>query len=119
MQVRKQWSKVLKIREVKQHARCDDCAKLDKLRANARAKGNQAELDRVNLAKQHHLSCMWKDRAWEARVVQLSEESCAAGCTLPRQQRVLAIAIDGMDQAKFKAVTLNYKLKVVFMLWAV
>ncbi len=49
---------------------------------------------------QTHLKGMFLDRSIDARIAKLSQQSFAGN--LAGQYRVLSIAIDGMDQAKFK-----------------
>ncbi len=94
----KGWSRLLKIREVAQHARCETCARLAKtVRTAHRTQDRQA----AEQALRVHRLRNFADRAVDYRLSTLSEDS-----TSPegghRASRVLHIRVDGMDQAKFR-----------------
>ena len=78
-----------------QHAKCIDCAKLQKLRRDSKTK---SERDGYQEHLEKHLRAMLMDRAVDARYGQPSQESVEGTLT---EGAVLSIAMDGMDQAKF------------------
>lgn len=90
------WHKILKIRNLGQHARCAKCAEFAEMRRHAETEGEKASVQ--SMIDQHHQT-IFADRAVDNRAARLSEESCRIG-TLPG--RVLKLDIDGMDQAKFR-----------------
>jgi hypothetical protein len=83
------WKRVLRIRALKQHARCNTCAIHTRELSLART---AAEKGKVKAKIQSHLSSMFADRALEQRLNGLSE----AGADL------LKLDIDGCDQSKFR-----------------
>ena len=102
----------LKFRRLSQHAKCTICGKLQKLRKDAKT-----EQERTHYQKELevHLQGMFADRAVDARLAKLSEES--AHGTLTGQQGILSIAMDGMDQAKFKCPRMKSITKDLETLW--
>ena len=90
----KEWSGCLKFRRLSQHAKCTICGKLQKLRKDAT---NEQERQHYQKELEVHLQGMFRDRAVDARIGKLSEES--AHGSLVQSQGVLSIAMDGMDQA--------------------
>ena len=90
------WRKALKFRRVRQHSKCSVCAKLQKMRKEA-ATAAEREFYQEDLTQ--HLRQMFMDRAMDARFGKLSEESALGTLT---DGTVLSIAMDGMDQAKFR-----------------
>jgi len=91
------WKYLIRIREEAQHARCDDCAKLTKIRKEDPDARNR---EAANVAYRKHLQRMLADRALDHRLSLLSEYSTERGST--QHSRILHLRIDGMDQAKFK-----------------
>ena len=99
--VRKTWERVLRIRQLSQHARCDVCCKYDLVRDQARGMGETEKAEAAILGKKRHLAEMFADRSLEVRLNRLSELSTTSGQTI-QDCRVLKLDVDGMDQAKFK-----------------
>ena len=94
---KRRWRYLIRIREVAQHTRCDDCAKLTKIRReDPEARNREA----ANVAYRKHLQRMLADRALDHRLSLLSEYSTVKDAT--QHSRLLHIRIDGMDQAKFR-----------------
>ena len=106
------WSGCLKFRRRSQHAKCTICGKLQKLRKDAT---NEQERKHYQKELEVHLQGMFMDRAIDARVGKLSEGG--AHGTLVQSQGVLSIAMDGMDQAKFKCPRIKTITKDLEPLW--
>jgi hypothetical protein len=95
------WRPYLKIRGIRQHARCTECASLARWQQLARSKGDETEEKKVKAAQQKHIQDMFHDRSIEHRLQTVSEESCREGCRMPSNLRLLKMDIDGMDESKF------------------
>ena len=107
----KKWRPTLKFRRTCQHARCSECAKLQKLRREAKT---AAERDQYQKDFETHLRGMFMDRAMDARYAKLSEESA---CGTLVDGTILSIAMDGMDQAKFRCPRNTCNSKDLESLW--
>ncbi len=105
------WRNALKFRRVSQHAKCSTCARLHKLRKDATT---AAERDAVRADLDKHLRAMFMDRAMDARYGKLSEESARGTVTTGT---ILSLAMDGMDQAKFKVPRNVCNAKELENLW--
>ena len=92
------WQRLLKIREVAQHARCVTCARLQKTVRTAPIATDRLAAEAALVV---HRQRNFADRAVDFRLSTLSEESVSADGG-NRESRVLHIRIDGMDQAKFR-----------------
>ena len=92
------WSKLLKIRNQGQHARCATCAKLSEERKKAT---DPETKDEVTRRHNDHVSKVMADRSVATRGAHLSEEA-ARKLTGDGANQVLKITVDGMDQAKFR-----------------
>ena len=92
------WTRLLKIRDVAQHARCETCARLAKA-----TKCHPSALERLAAEKalRVHRQRNFADRAVDARLSTLSLVSTDRDGET-KESRVLHIRIDGMDQAKFR-----------------
>ena len=87
---------VIGIRRVGQHARCSECASLDKA---LRICQDKTKKDMLLAEHQEHLRSMLADRDLERRLNTMSENSCSGQCNEPGQ-----MDIDGMDQATWKSL---------------
>lgn len=107
----KRWRCCLKFRRTTQHAKCSTCAKLQKMRKDAKTTserhGYQRDLE-------IHLRSVFMDRAMDARYAKLSQESALGNLV---DGTVLSIAMDGMDQAKFKCPRNVVNAKELESLW--
>lgn len=108
----KAWSRCLKFRRLSQHAKCTLCGKLQKLRKEAKT-----ALERAHYQKEleAHAQGMFMDRAVDARLGKMSEES--AHGSLVAQRGVLSIAMDGMDKAKFNCPRIKMITRDLEPLW--
>ena len=105
------WALLLGIRQAGQHARCNTCATLTKLRREHPDENERAAAGR---AYKEHLNRMFDDRRVDMRLTRLSELSTSmhssfAGC--------LHVRIDGMDQSKFKVPRNIEDAKMWSSLW--
>ena len=96
-QWRTKWNQVLGIRRVGQHARCNECARLEKALGICQDKTKK---DMLLAGRQEHLRSMLADRDLARRLNIMSENSCSDQCKL-EGGHLLKIDIDGMDQAKW------------------
>ena len=102
---------ILKFRGVCQHAKCSICVKLQIARKRATT---LAEREHHQQALNVHLRGMFLDRAFDAKFAKLSEESANGNLV---EGSVLSIAMDGMDQAKFKVPRNTVNSKDLEPLW--
>ena len=93
------WDRLLKIRDVAQHARCETCARLSKTIHTAPSDADRKGAEQA--LRVHRLRNL-ADRAVDFRLSMLSEESTSAEGGNNKHSRVLHVRIDGMDQAKFR-----------------
>ena len=105
------WKHLICFRELGQHARCDTCAKLTKLR---REYPDPQERNIASEAYKQHLNQMFDDRRLDARLTHLSELSTSGSCSV---SSILHVRIDGMDQAKFKCPRNVDNAKMFSSLW--
>jgi hypothetical protein len=119
---RKMWRRAIVFRDHTTHSRCTVCA-LYSRQMSLCLKPEDKELVR---AGQHaHVQGVLRDRAVYARVQRLCREACKPLVPPEAQSRedsVLSISIDGMDQANFKlicscfsAITLSYSIWASFV----
>lgn len=102
----KRWHSVIKIRKVKQHARCEDCAKYSKFRAKARTEAMKAEIEE---SYANHLKSVYKDREIGTRLASASRASLRDEAGIPDEERVLYISIDAMDEATHAGICFSPK----------
>ena len=97
--VYKEWRGVIRIRAANQHAKCDHCVnyKLHRRRASS-----EADREEIQKCYMEHLKGMWADRAIASQYASQSAWSTAMDGAVPFDKRVLFIALDGMDECKFK-----------------
>ena len=79
------WKKVLGIRRVGQHARCSECARLDKA---LRTCQDKTKKDMLVAERQEHLRSMLADRDLERRLITMSENSCSGQCKEPGKMEI-------------------------------
>jgi hypothetical protein len=92
------WSRVMRFRNVGQGKRCKVCAKLDHERSQAVTEEERASIGKQ---KQEHINEVLADRGVTGRTINIAEAD-AANPNEDGHDQLLAITIDGMDQAKFK-----------------
>jgi hypothetical protein len=92
-----EWRGILKIRHLKQHARCSECARLSKQRSKAETHEDKMKIQE-DLNK--HLSLIFADRRTDDKQNMLAAASCRRGCQM--HGRILKIDLDGMDQSAYK-----------------
>ena len=95
----KEWKGILRTRGPAQHAKCDHCANYKLWRKKA---DSEAEREEVHKCYMQHLTGMWADRSIASQWESQSRWSCEKGTTVPFEKRVLFIALDGMDECKYK-----------------
>ena len=78
--------------------KCSVCVELKERIRQARSKQDQDAQNTAQKAYEEHLATMLADRTLAARLETLSDRSCT--CNFPG--RILKLAIDGMDQSKFR-----------------
>ena len=93
-----EWQKWLKVRSENQHKKCNDCQKLKAWRRQCHSK---ADIDLVQKHLQMHIESMKADRKVDA-IMNLRAQQSAKGELLDPTQSLLSLAIDGMDEAKYK-----------------
>ena len=109
----KRWKQFLCFRHDFQQKRCKECARLDEERIQATT---WEEKCRVAREKQAHIDCVMADRQVGVRGNHISEID-ASRANGDGMGQMVKIAIDGMDQAKFK-VPRNLKSSAEFSsLW--
>lgn len=90
---------ILRVRRSNQHAKCDDCVKYKLRRQKA---STEATRDDIQSAYMEHLKGVWADRAVASHYADYSVWSTSPETSLPFEKRVLFIALDGMDECKYK-----------------
>lgn len=95
---KRNWRRVLRFRNVGQGKRCKLCAKLDEERAQATT---EEERVLIGQQKQAHIDEILADRAVTGRTINMAESDVSRPNDDGHDQ-LIAITIDGMDQAKFK-----------------
>ena len=111
--VYRKWSVVLKFRpSTSAHAGCNLCSRIKRFRTMAKSR-KQAQL--VSRAYAIHQSRVMRDRATFCRLFSSSEAYCRDGHV--GATPVLALQLDAMDHAKFKAPRLANPSKETEALW--
>ena len=105
------WHSVLRMRKSSQHARCTDCAKFSKMRAQAKTEKDRAKIQK---ALGDHLQSMFDDRSADARINNLAKMGVQGKVV---GDRVLSLTIVGMDQAKFRIPRNTDSAKELEGLW--
>jgi hypothetical protein len=95
---KRNWCRVIRFRNVGQGKRCKLCAKLDEERAQATT---EEERMLIGQRKQSHIDEILADRAVTGRTITMAERDASRPADDGHDQ-VIAITIDGMDQAKFR-----------------
>ena len=113
---RKMWKGVIKIRAVRQHARCAVCARLSQQRLKAQTQEEKLDLSSALAA---HRQTIQADRAADGRLDDLAVRSNDPrnGYVNIEQDRIVKFDIDGMDQAKFKCPRNTPSTKAHEHLW--
>ena len=97
---KEKWEHRIKFRSKTEHARCTTCARIHQQVRNA-VSNEEAERFRQDLMG--HLKGTFQDRGVYAMFSAASVECTAGGVgRVPDESSVLAMCLDGMDQAKFK-----------------
>ena len=107
LRVWKGWHrKVLKMRDIRQHQRCEKCAELSAARKKVESR---EELREIVSRYYNHLQGQYADRAVYAKMMSLSEEAMrprASGTGEPgvvsNHSSLICLFVDGMDQSKFR-----------------
>ena len=111
--VYRNWSVVLKMRSsTSRHAGCSLCSRIKRFRAMAKTR-KQGQL--VSRAYAIHQSRVMRDRATFGRLFSSSEAYCRDGNV--GATPVVALQLDAMDHAKFKAPRLANPCKETEALW--
>ncbi|CAK0867742.1 unnamed protein product [Prorocentrum cordatum] len=97
----KNWNNThLRMRKLSPHARCEDCARFAEARKRA-----ETDEQRRDIMHQYyeHLKGQYEDRTVYSRIESLSEAALAQDSKKKKDHTsILSLAIDGMDQAKFR-----------------
>ena len=95
--MRHTWRGIIKIRALKHHAQCHECARISALRDRADTQDEKMELQE---RRQKHLNLVFADRATDDKQNVMARMSAKRDCALTG--RLIKLDLDGMDQAKFK-----------------
>lgn len=95
----KEWRGTLRVRRTNQRAKCDDCVKYKLHRSKA---ATETARDEVQSAYREHLRGVWADRAVASHYANQSVWSVSPETSLPFENRMLFIALDGVDERKYK-----------------
>ena len=98
-QVLKEWRGILRVRSANQHAKCDACTMYKLHRKKAVSESEREEIQHCYL---EHLRGMWADRAIAAQYENRSVWSTSADTSVPFDQRVLFLCLDGMDECAYR-----------------
>lgn len=98
-QVLKEWRGILRVRSASQHAKCDQCTMYKLHRKKASSESEREEIQRCYM---DHLKGMWADRAIASQYATQSVWSTSTDTSVPFEKRILFLALDGMDECKYK-----------------
>ena len=93
------WVGILKIRPVHVHAPCHQCSLWREYRKTAKSR---SDFERINKGHSDHLNSVFMDRAVDARLEALGEQSTKAGEITLSESSILDVCGDGADQAKHR-----------------
>ena len=89
----------IQIRPESQHGQCNDCVKIKLTRKQA---STPEEIRDANKEHKEHLDDMFLDRVVDSRIAAMSCEATRSGSAGIPEHDVGSIALDAMDQRKFK-----------------
>ena len=89
----------LQIRRGSQHGQCNDCVRLKLQRKQA---STPQEITEVNKEYKGHLDAMFLDRVIDSRIAAMSFEATRSEPAVIPEHDVGSIALDAMDQSKFR-----------------
>jgi hypothetical protein len=96
------WRHAIMFRDRSHHSRCSLCSKYSRQRVLCMSAEDKEEVKAAHAA---HVRSVLNDRATYMRAQRLCEESCKPADQpeqVSKEESVLTISIDGMDQAKFR-----------------